>query len=70
MSTHRVRVGAPIFAAEEVIAGDQDPALLLEQAHVRGRVTGRLVDRPGAEVGLDLDAGHERAVGLVPRRDS
>src|SRR5439155_18964788 len=33
--------------------------------HVRGRVTGRLVDVPDAEVGLDLDAVDQLAV----RRD-
>ena len=44
-------------AAEQVVAGDQQPALGLVEDDVRGRVAGRLVDLPGAEVGLDLDPG-------------
>ena len=65
--------------AEQVVAGDQQPALGLVQDDVRGRVAGRLVHLPGAEVGLDLDPGDELAVGRrrvgrsrcsVPRRAS
>ena len=56
-------------APEQVIAGDQQTPLGLEQADVRGRVAGRLVDAPGAEVGLDddpRDAARDRA--RSPRR--
>ncbi len=52
-----------------MIAGDQQPALGLEQAHVRGGVAGRLDHRPGAEVGLDRHAVDERSVGLDHARD-
>ena len=40
-------------AAEQVVAGDQQPPLGLVQADVRGRVAGRLDHVPGAGVGLD-----------------
>ena len=50
-------------AAEQVVAGDEQAALGLEQADVRRRVAGRLVDLPGAEVGLDLDAGQRSRSG-------
>ena len=56
-------------AAEQVVAGDQQPALGLVEDDVRGRVAGRLVDLPGAEVGLDLDPGQQVAVGLDDRVD-
>ena len=46
-----------------MIAGDQHPALGLVQDDVRGRVARRLVDLPGADVGLDLDPRHELAIG-------
>ena len=42
-------------AAEQVVAGDHQPALGLVEDDVRGGVAGGLVDLPGAEVGLDLD---------------
>ena len=57
-------------AAEQVVAGDQDPALLLVEADVRRRVAGRLVDPPGAQVGVDLDARHEVAMRLDDPRDA
>ena len=56
------RVGRPAEvevqrdAPEQVVAGDQQPALGLVQADVRGRVAGRLDHVPVAEVGLDRDA--------------
>ena len=56
-------------APEQVIAGDQQAALGLEQAHVRGRVAGGLVDGPRAEVGLDDNARQQLAVGLDHRGD-
>ena len=56
-------------AAEQVIAGDHQLALGLVQDDVRGRMTRRLVDLPGAEVGLHLDPGQEIAVGLDDRVD-
>ena len=40
-------------AAEQVVAGDQQPLLGLVQADVRRRVAGRLDHLPGAGVGLD-----------------
>ncbi len=55
---------------QHVIAGDQQPALGLEQAHVRGRVPGRLVDGPGSEVGLDLDPSKQFTVWLDHARDA
>ena len=48
-------------AAEQVVAADQQPALGLAQAHVRGRVAGRLDDLPGAEVGLELARRRRRS---------
>ena len=39
-----------------------------KQADVRGRVAGRLEHVPGAEVGRDLDAGEQVAVGRRRRR--
>src|SRR5947209_3285340 len=57
-------------APEQVVAGDQQPALGLEEADVRRRVTRRLQNPPGAEVGPDLDALDERAVGLDDPRDA
>ena len=57
-------------AAEQVVAGDQQLALGLVQDDVGGRVAGRLVDLPGAEVGLDLDPRHEIAVGHLDRVDA
>ena len=54
---------------EQVVAGDQQPVLGLVQDDVGGRVAGRLVDLPGAEVGLDLDPGQQVAVGLDDRVD-
>ena len=40
-------------AAEQVVAGDQQTALGLVEADVRGRVAGRLDHLPVAEVGVD-----------------
>ena len=57
-------------AAEQVVAGDHQPALGLVQDDVGGGVARRLVDLPGAEVGLDLDPGDEVAVGLDDRVDA
>ena len=57
-------------AAEQVVAGDHQLALGLVQDDVRGRVAGRLVDLPGAEVGLHLDPGQQVAVGLDDRVDA
>ena len=51
-------------AAEQVVAGDQQPLLGLVQADVRRRVAGRLDHLPGAGVGLDHDARDEVAVGV------
>ena len=48
---------------EQVVARQQQPALGLVEDHVRGRVAGRLVDLPGAEVGLHLHARQQVAVG-------
>ena len=42
----------------------------LEQAHVRGRVPGGLIDGPRAEIGLDDHACQQRAVGLDDRGDA
>ena len=56
-------------AAEQVVAGDHQLALGLVQDDVGGRVARRLVDLPGAEVGLDLDPGQQVAVGLDDRVD-
>ena len=56
-------------APQQVIAGDQQAPLGLEQADVRGGVAGRLVHRPGAEVGGDRDPGQQRAIGLDHRGD-
>ena len=50
-------------AAQQVVAGDQQPPLALEEHDVRRRVARRLVHRPGAEVGLDVEAGQQVAVG-------
>src|SRR6202020_1416886 len=47
----------------------EQPALGLEQAHVRRTVAGGLVGDQRAEIGLDLDAVQERAVGLDDRGD-
>ena len=47
-------------APKQVVAGDQQAALGLEQAHVRGRVPGRLVHDPLAEVGADRHAAEQR----------
>ena len=58
-------------APQQVIAGDQQAVLGLEQADVRGRMTGRLVDGPGAEVGLDDDALPRSArSGSIDRGDA
>jgi hypothetical protein len=57
-------------AAEQVVAGDHQPALGLVQDDVRGGVAGGLVDLPGAVVGLDLDPGQQVAVGLDDRLDA
>ena len=57
-------------AAEQVVAGDHQPALGLVQDDVRRRVAGRLVDLPGAEVGLHLDPRQQLAVGLDDRGDA
>ena len=46
-----------------MVPGDQDVAIGLVEADVRGRVARRLVDLPHAEVRLDLDAGEEVAIG-------
>jgi hypothetical protein len=46
-----------------VVARDQQPAVGLVQRHVRRRVAGRLVDLPPTQVGLDLHAGQQVAVG-------
>jgi hypothetical protein len=51
-------------AAQQVVAGDHQLALGLVQDDVRGRVSRRLVDLPGAEVRLDLDPRQQVAVGL------
>ena len=51
-------------AAEQMVAGDQQPLLGLVQADVRGRVAGCLDHLPGAGVGLDRDAGDEVAVSV------
>ncbi len=56
-------------AAEQVVAGDQQPALGLVEDDVRGGVAGGLVDLPGAVVGLELDPGDEVAVGLADAVD-
>ena len=68
---HRVRGVAVVeerrYPAEQVIAGDQHPALGLVQDDVRGRVARCLVDLPGADVGLDLDPRHELAIGGTAR---
>ncbi len=50
-------------APEQMVAGDQQAALGLEQAHVRGRVAGRLVRDPLAEIGADADPVDELPVG-------
>ena len=65
-------------AAEQVVARQQQAALGLVQHHVRRRVTGRLVDLPRAEVGVDLHPWQQLAVRHddlgdaepVPRRAS
>ena len=49
---------------QQMISGDQQAPLGLEQAHVRGGVPGGLVRRPRAEVGVDDHPLHERPVGL------
>ena len=63
---HRVRRVAGVEverdAAEQVVAGDQQPALGLVEADVRRRVAGRLDHPPGAEVGLDRVALAQLAV--------
>jgi hypothetical protein len=73
------RIGRPAIveeqrdASEHVVAGQQQPSLLLEHHDVRRCVPGRLVDGPDPEISLDLDAGHERTIGLdhprYPRGD-
>src|SRR3954447_11637260 len=50
--------------AEQVIAGDEQPPLGLEQAHVRGRVARGLDHEPGTQVAAHLDPRQERPVGL------
>jgi hypothetical protein len=57
-------------APEQVVAGDEQPALGLEQAHVRRRVAGRLDHEPRAEVAAHLDAGQQRARRLDRPRDA
>ena len=56
-------------AAEQVIAGDHQPALGLVQDDVGGRVARGLVHLPGAEVGLHLHPRQEIAVGHPDRVD-
>ena len=51
-------------APEQVIAGDQEASLGLEQAHVRGAWPGVSYTVPRAQVGLDDDPGQELAIGL------
>ena len=65
---HRIRRVAVVEeqrdAPQQVVAGDQQTPLGLEQADVRGRVAGRLIDRPRPEVGGDRHARSRAAVGL------
>ena len=58
------------YPAEQVIAGDQHPALGLVQDDVRGARGRCLVDLPGADVGLDLDPRHELAIGVYGAGDA
>ena len=51
-------------APEQVVAGDEQPAIGLVERDVRRRVARRLVHRPAPEVGVDLHSGQEVAVGL------
>ena len=66
--THRVGRVAVLEvqrdAPEEVVAGDQKPALGLEEAHVRRGVAGGLVHDPVAQVGAHHDAVDEVARGF------
>ena len=64
------RVGAVAVVVEQrdppqdVVAGDQQSPLRLEQADVGGRVPRSLIRNPRPQVGLDLDAVDEIPVGL------
>ena len=49
---------------EQVVPRDQQPTLGLEQADVRGRVTGGLVHAPGAEIRVDDHPRQQRPIGL------
>jgi hypothetical protein len=69
------RIGRPTVVeverdpSEQVVTGNQQPVFALEQANVRGRVARRLVHRPGAQAGVDLDAGQQVAVWFDHLRD-
>src|SRR5438105_12032284 len=69
------RIGRPAVvveerdAAQEVVSGDEQPALGLEQADVGGRVAGGFVNHPAADVRFDLYSTHQVAIGLDRLRD-
>ena len=50
------------YAAQDVVAREQQPPVGLVQDDVRGRVAGRLVHLPAAQVGVHLHAGQQVAV--------
>ena len=56
-------------APEQVVAGDEQPPVGLEETDVRGGVARGLVDLPGPEVAVDRHALDQVVVGLDERRD-
>src|SRR5215212_10566993 len=50
-------------ASEQVVARHQQLPVRLVEADVRRSMPGRLVDLPAAEVGVDLDAWQQVAIG-------